>query len=221
MEMFRGKFKALFFVLWKGEDLGKILLTDGSFYNKNPATFETSLLIQAACHNDTFIARVITGLPGFRIELSTCDEYPTALHAAAACNSVETLKVLLGVQGADVNLSEQGSDTPLIYAARNNSTEAVIELLSHKEIDVNLIRGGVSALMAACESGALESIKVLCRAEGIDKNLANSDGVFFLLKKLRPISVSSVARLCVVIFSGFKDKRDTFVRYFSFESIAI
>lgn len=65
------------------------------------------------------------------------------------------------MNGVDVNKFICGI-TPLMHAAKTNDIETLKQLLSHKEIEIDLVdEYECSALVYACNAGHHESVKIL------------------------------------------------------------
>ncbi len=86
----------------------------------------------------------------------------TALHKAAINNDFDFVELLLS-KGADVNIKDHASNTPLNHAAKNSNSLEIIELLLAKGADVNQ-RGykGKTALFQATEYNKIENVEYLC-----------------------------------------------------------
>jgi ankyrin repeat protein len=98
------------------------------------------------------------------------------LHAAAEYGNLEILDCLIKA-GANVNLLDSDSATPLFRAVTRDKTEAAIHLIRNGS-DVNVCEGrfkGRSPLHAAAEYGQLEIMDCLIKA-GADVIVHDSDG---------------------------------------------
>lgn len=62
----------------------------------------------------------------------------TPLHAAARYNQTEICRILLGIEGVNVNFQDGDGWAPLHYAARNAHVQIVVLLLGHPDINVNV-----------------------------------------------------------------------------------
>ncbi|KAM5353520.1 hypothetical protein ACJ41O_000170 [Fusarium nematophilum] len=98
-----------------------------------------------------------------------------ALHAAARVDNTDLARKLLSV-GADVNLSTpEYKDTPIMCAARYNSTETLRLLINH-EGDVDAVSAdGASPLVRAVEYNAHEAQRILLE-RGASRLCINDDG---------------------------------------------
>lgn len=133
---------------------------------------------------------------------ATSGEGETALMTAARSGNAAAITSLLE-HGADPNAREQWlGQTALMWAAAENHAGLVSLLLAHgAEVNasgsvlehwammpsenatprVNMPKGGMSALHHAARQGALDVIKVLAVAPGIDLDQTDPDGVNALL----------------------------------------
>ena len=105
----------------------------------------------------------------------------TALHLAVN-NGNKEITALLLEQGADVNATAFGSDTPLHVALRRtNSSLAMVQLLVNNGANVNTAReGGVTPLMLAVFGGNLEAVNLLL-SKGADVNAKDMEGFTALM----------------------------------------
>jgi hypothetical protein len=100
----------------------------------------------------------------------------TPLFLAARENRVEVIKYLLEV-GAPINQPSGNTKfTPLIAAANEGHTEAVLLLLTHPDCDVNACKSnGYTALMSASSFRYLKIVRMLL-AKGADVNKSSVTG---------------------------------------------
>lgn len=99
------------------------------------------------------------------------------LHYAAISNQPEIIKLLIN-NGADPEITTPYGLTPLFLAVRNESSEAVHELLRSNNVDVNRLFhlvGAKSVLMVAVGLGSVDTVRILLEA-GADPNLQTSGG---------------------------------------------
>jgi hypothetical protein len=160
LEMCRFRYKGMHYLIWlKGINVGNLLAADPKL-SESLASVYNDLLIDIAWHNDPFLTRTISQSAGFDVMKPTNRKYSTALHAAAAGNSVEALGILLSASGADANVSDR-SGTPLICAAQQNAWEAAIVLIHAQSIDVNAISQDVPSLFRGLLSWPLVNMAAL------------------------------------------------------------
>lgn len=88
------------------------------------------------------------------------------------CYSIE---LVLKIPETDVNLPNDNGDTPLIAAVSCENMRAVELLLSHPNINVNIVNGEDNPLMIAVKAGDLEMVKLLCSHPKIDINIQDSN----------------------------------------------
>lgn len=77
----------------------------------------------------------------------------TPLLVAAQNGYEATVKLLLAIEGIEVNHADKTGDTPLITAVRNGHEGVVKQLLAHKSINVNLLDAHGNTIQShACNS---------------------------------------------------------------------
>lgn len=104
----------------------------------------------------------------------------TPLHYAARCGSVESVQILLGVDGVDVNALDNAGYAPLHYACMsNNALEVVKALFESKDLQPNT-GTNAKAIMIAATKNDVETVKFILEHDGIDV-----DGVIRQTSKAR------------------------------------
>ena len=172
-EMLQYKYKGVYYLLWKGEDLMPILESDPD--KKPDESIESKLLVQAAKLNDTFMCRILTQADEESVNTVTSLRYKTAIQAAAASNCLEALQFLVKLPNLDIQKRLVG-DSILAVATARNAWECVEELSRTEGVDVNQQSKNRTPLMIACEKGCAAAAKVLLGAANIDVNKKNDDG---------------------------------------------
>jgi hypothetical protein len=165
------KYKGFAFLLSWNVDFNDVMSDAAPLQaeDRSVVGYEHILLMRAAEIDDRFLVNVICGIEGFNPFVETNQRYPTALIAAAASNSVDVLRHLVSLRGADVNRESRG-ETPLIAATKNNALEAIEMLGTVDVLDPNRRVEGRSALMIAREVDAMATCQALLRLKGIDPN---------------------------------------------------
>ncbi|KAH3763637.1 serine threonine protein kinase [Pelomyxa schiedti] len=112
------------------------------------------------------------------IDPNSIDKYGDTPLCYAACWGKEAVaRMLVARPDVDVN-----KGCPLVIACSSCRMGVVVALLECPRVDVNLVvqiiekLGGQTALLAACERGFVEGVKVLLKVNGIDTNCKNRDG---------------------------------------------
>jgi len=127
--------------------------------NSNPINLETTSTY-------TFIGQSIPYPRG-----STC------LHIAAILNDVDTMKMLLSIDGINVNTKDSEGDGALNLAAVGGNLDCLNLLLGSPIIDVNIRnKYGTTALMLACREGHNEIVAKLLEFPTINIHIKNEQG---------------------------------------------
>ncbi|MDX1670177.1 MAG: ankyrin repeat domain-containing protein [Limnobacter sp.] len=100
-----------------------LFLSEKLDVNQADMNGDTPLMIAAIYNNSGWVNVLLSKGASFKTEGKW-----TALHYAAASNSVEAIKLLLNA-GAPINAKSPNGTTPLMMAARENNEEAVRVLL--------------------------------------------------------------------------------------------
>lgn len=166
IEMCKGKYKGLYYLVWKGDDIERILMSNPNV-SVDRESIDNMMLAFAAKANSPFLATAALRSSHLDVMKVIPMPHKTALHIAAVHNSLEVLDKLLGSARVDVNMVN-GSDTPLMCAARENSYECVKALVRASGINVNFMSNDRTPLMIACEHGCVAATKALCVVSGID-----------------------------------------------------
>ena len=115
-----------------------------------------------ACQNghDACIHGLIAG--GAQIEARDSENEGTPLHLAAVFNHPDTVKTLVGVYKASINVTDKNGDSALQRAALEGYVEVVKSLLSFDHCDINA-KGQLdrTALHGACIDGNVACIHEL------------------------------------------------------------
>jgi hypothetical protein len=204
------KLKGLYYVLTRNIPFKDIMADAAALKAEDEARVghENILLIHFAQIDDRFAVNLLVGLDGLDPFLETNQPYSTALHAAAASNSVEALERLLLCSGSDVNFESHG-ETPLSIAARHNAIEAVKVLAATKGIDPNRRSGGLTPLMIACSAGSIAVCRSLLEIPGIDLTAKDDSVSLFCSWSSFPISKTALgyceqsgSRACLEIINA-------------------
>ena len=101
---------------------------------------------------------------------------PDFLVWAAYYGNVNVVRMLLAVDGIDVNHADRDGRTALLMASRSGYVDVVQALLDVEGIDVNKAdRRGYTALMAASRWGHVNVVRMLLAVDGIEVN--KRDGI--------------------------------------------
>jgi hypothetical protein len=148
--------------------------------NTDDIGYEHILFLRAAELNDRCVVNIVKSIEGFTPMAEINQRFPTSLHAAAACNSVEVLRALVTYRAADIN-REVRADTPLTTAIKHNAIEAIEFLRDVPTIDPNRKAGGCTPLMVACSAGSAAACRVLVTYAGIDAKIRDPTVSSFFL----------------------------------------
>jgi len=98
---------------------------------------------------------------------------PNLLTDAIRGNNLEVVNKLI-IAGADVNVRDNNSEIPLMYAAEHGHKE-IVQVLLAAGANVNIVNNhGVTSLMDASHNGHVEIVQMLLTA-GADVNIRNND----------------------------------------------
>ena len=102
----------------------------------------------------------------------------TALYLAVDANHIECIRLLLPLNGIDVNIADRDGWTPLYIACSGGHTDIVRLLLSNGNgIDVNIAnRDGYTPLYTACSGGHTDIVRLL-----LFHNLSNWYGILIVV----------------------------------------
>ncbi|TFK21593.1 ankyrin, partial [Coprinopsis marcescibilis] len=104
-------------------------------------------------------------------------EGDSALTLAAYGGHLDAVKLLLGVNGINVNASHWKDGTALAQASGQGHKDIVKLLLQQEDIDINFSQCTVgTALMQAAYWGHTDVVKLLLQQEEIDVNATRNDG---------------------------------------------
>ncbi|KAH6890144.1 hypothetical protein BKA70DRAFT_1202173 [Coprinopsis sp. MPI-PUGE-AT-0042] len=121
---------------------------------------------------------------------------PVPLHIASKLGSRESVRLLLGASGIDVNAREEAGVTPLMFAADGGHVEVVELLVDAPGIEVNAVDDrGVTALMDASIQGYPEVVQCLVEAPGINVHAVCNKGRTTLARASAQGNSASVALL--------------------------
>lgn len=142
----------------------------------DPKLHHTVLHWAVLHREDAILAFLINHVPG--IDVNARDKFlkSTPLHLAATSGDVNAIKLLLGVEGIDVNPRDAFGMTPLSWAVASKGKHAVEILLKAPGIDVNSCDADdQTPLYTAVKVGCLDIIVSLLSADGINVNPRTND----------------------------------------------
>ena len=123
------------------------------------------------------------------------DSGATPLLRAARNGHDKLVKMLLEIEGTEINQADNEGATPLLVAAQNGHDKVVEILLREGGIQVNKPwKDGATPLFIAAQKGHEKVVKILLEEENIQVNKARKDGCSPLEKALQK-SHLEVARL--------------------------
>lgn len=110
--------------------------------------------------------------------------------------------------GADINLQDQISDSPYLYAGAQGKTEILTYMLEKQVPDQQKVnRFGGNALIPAAEKGHLENVKLLLKDGRVSIDHQNNYGYTALIEAVALKDGSSIYQQIVkVLLEGGADK---------------
>ncbi|MBO0474312.1 ankyrin repeat domain-containing protein [Enterococcus ureasiticus] len=169
-------------------------------------TFPTGSLIQAVSDNDSAKVQEILKDKNYTInEVNAQGESP--LLIATHQNFIGIAKMLIDA-GADINLQDQISDSPYLYAGAQGKTEILTYMLEKQVPDQQKVnRFGGNALIPAAEKGHLENVKLLLKDGRVSIDHQNNYGYTALIEAVALKDGSSIYQQIVkVLLEGGADK---------------
>ena len=169
-------------------------------------TFPAGTLIQAVRENDA--AKVATILQDKHYLIDEVnDKGETPLLIATHENFIDIAKQLIDA-GADINVQDQISDSPYLYAGAQGKTGILAYMLEKQVPDQQKVnRFGGNALIPAAEKGHLENVKLLLKDGRADINHQNNYGYTALIEAVALKDGSEIYQQIVkVLLEGGADK---------------
>ena len=147
---------------------GSSLLGTADHYSTTPihyATLEPNLL------------KMIVKYAGEKLLNITDSSGNTPLHHSIKYECTESVIILVGVPGCDVNLANLKGETPLIAACKYSNSD-IVKLLLKCEINTSDSEGNTALHIAASSnsSGRLENMHCLLQSDRCDPNVINKSG---------------------------------------------
>jgi ankyrin repeat protein len=142
----------------------KLLLIQNGVRDDVPDEFGRTPLLYA-CENPNISSQCVETLIKKKAKLDIIDKADrTAIHYACASASVEKLKLLIQ-NGADVNIKNSTSSTPLHFVCERSSIpHSVLEVLIENEANLNVFdKDYLFPIHYACYSGSSEKIILLIK----------------------------------------------------------
>lgn len=171
-----------------------------------PKTFPADSLIKAVSNNDLEKVQAVLKDKNYAIdEVNEKGESP--LLIATHQNFIDIAKMLIDA-GANINLQDQISDSPYLYAGAQGKTEILTYMLEKQVPDQKKVnRFGGNALIPAAEKGHLENVKLLLKDGRADINHQNNYGYTALIEAVALKDGSSIYQQIVkVLLEGGADK---------------
>ncbi|OJG92759.1 ankyrin repeat-containing protein [Enterococcus silesiacus] len=168
--------------------------------------FPAGSLLQAVTDNDSAKVQEILTDKNYTIdEVNAQSETP--LLIATHQNFIEIAKMLIDA-GADINLQDQISDSPYLYAGAQGKTEILTYILEKQVPDQQKVnRFGGNALIPAAEKGHLENVKLLLKDGRADIDHQNNYGYTALIEAVALRDGSEIYQQIVkVLLEGGADK---------------
>ncbi|MGX7264325.1 ankyrin repeat domain-containing protein [Enterococcus crotali] len=168
--------------------------------------FSTGSLIQAVNDNDSIKVQEILKDENYPInEINAQGE--TALLIATHQNLIEIAKILIDA-GADINIQDQISDSPYLYAGAQGKTEILAYMLEKQVPDQQKFnRFGGNALIPASEKGHLANVELLLKDGRADIDHQNNYGYTALIEAVALRDGSEIYQKIVkALLEGGADK---------------
>lgn len=135
----------------------------------------------------------------------------TELLIAVHNNDVEVAKELID-QGANVNIQDNISDSPYLYAGAQGRTAILEYMIKNADIDHSVYnRFGGNAIIPAAEKGHLDAVKLLVNVDGEEIDHQNNFGYTALIEAVALTDGSEVFQEIVQVLvdaganKGLKD----------------
>ncbi|KAF9404329.1 hypothetical protein HW555_014392 [Spodoptera exigua] len=169
-------------------------------------SFVGGSLIQAVIDNDSEKVTTILQDQNYSIDEVTA-KGETPLLIATHENFIDIAKQLIDA-GADINLQDQISDSPYLYAGAQGKTEILAYMLDKQVPDQQKInRFGGNALIPAAEKGHLENVKLLLKDGRVAIDHQNNFGYTALIEAVALTDGSSIYQEIVnVLLEAGADK---------------
>lgn len=171
----------------------------------NPS-FPEGSLIQAVTSNDAAKVGTILQDKNYLID-EVNDKGETPLLIATHENFIDIAKQLIDA-GADINVQDQISDSPYLYAGAQGKTEILAYMLDKQVPDQQKVnRFGGNALIPAAEKGHLDNVKLLLKDGRSDIDHQNNYGYTALIEAVALRDGSEIYQQIVkVLLEGGADK---------------
>lgn len=144
-------------------------------------TFAPTTLITAVQEQNIEQVKKIMKDPQYVID-ETNSEGNTPLNIAVHQNQVEIAKILID-HGADINIQNNISDSPYLYAGAEGRSEILTYMLTKQKPDYQKVnRYGGNALIPAAEKGHIENVKILLGEEQMAVDFQNNFGYTALIE---------------------------------------
>ena len=102
----------------------------------------------------------------------------TPLHCAAENGRLDAVKVLVSVQGVDVNCKTATGATPLLLSAATGQLDVVKLFAQRTDVDMKAVdKEGKNALVLAVENGWFGVVKYILSADFLDPNDGDAHGM--------------------------------------------
>ena len=126
--------------------------------------------------NELTVLKALVQHPDTDVNLSSAGNTP--LIDSAGSMDEKATQILLGHPNIRPNDVNQAGETALLVAAKRGSEDIVRQLCDHPKTEVNfcIARDGITALMAAAQSGHEKVIAALLRRSDLKLGLRNHDG---------------------------------------------
>lgn len=159
----------------------------------------TSLWV-AARHNHHGMVKLLLengANPNKRCENKAVCHEEAPIHIATGHNHIETLKLLLGYEGTDVNIVMEEEVTPIFLALQEGNLEALI-LLLEAGANINTIRSdGTPGIFMAAQNNRTNILEwLVVNNTEIDFNLRDNNGITPFLQTIRMEVKDSFNILC-------------------------
>ena len=104
----------------------------------------------------------------------------TPLHHSIKYECIESVTILVGAPGCDVNLANLKGETPLIAACKYSNSDIVQVLVASERCDINTSDNkrntALHIAVSSDSSGRLESVQCLLQSDKCDPNVINKSG---------------------------------------------
>lgn len=174
---------------------------------KHNQIFVSGTLLKAASDGDfSAVQNIVENQANIEIDEQN-GQGETPLLIATHKNNTK-MAIYLMKNGANINIQDEISDSPFLYAGAQGKTDILRYMLENKTPDVKKVnRFGGNALIPAAEKGHLENVKLLLNHPSTDIDHQNNFGYTALIEAVALTDGSKLYQQIVIeLLNGGADK---------------